>query len=59
LKSEYVVYTAHSDHLGIGQPVKGDKIYNGALDIASGSALLVEIARAFTKRNPRPRRSPL
>ena len=57
LKSEYVVYSSHSDHLGIGQPVNGDKIYNGALDNASGSALLLEIARAFTKRNPRPRRS--
>jgi hypothetical protein len=57
LKSEYVVYSSHSDHLGIGQPVNGDRIYNGALDNASGSALLVEIARAFTKRNPRPRRS--
>jgi hypothetical protein len=57
LKAEYVVYTAHSDHLGIGPPVNGDKIYNGALDNASGSALLLEVARAFTKRNPRPRRS--
>jgi Zn-dependent M28 family amino/carboxypeptidase len=57
LKSEYVVYSSHSDHLGIGQPVNGDKIYNGALDNASGSALLLEIARAFTVRNPRPRRS--
>lgn len=57
LKSEFVVYTAHSDHLGIGKPVNGDGIYNGALDNASGSSLLVEIARAFTKRNPRPRRS--
>jgi Zn-dependent M28 family amino/carboxypeptidase len=57
LKSEFVVYSSHSDHLGIGQPVNGDRIYNGALDNASGSALLVEIARAFTKRNPRPRRS--
>jgi len=57
LNSEYVVYSSHSDHLGIGQPVNGDSIYNGALDNASGSALLVEIARAFTKRNPRPRRS--
>jgi hypothetical protein len=57
LKSEYVVFSSHSDHLGIGQPVNGDAIYNGALDNASGSALLVEIARAFTKRNPRPRRS--
>jgi hypothetical protein len=57
LKTEYVVYSSHSDHLGIGQPVNGDKIYNGALDNASGSALLLEIARAFTQRNPRPRRS--
>jgi Zn-dependent M28 family amino/carboxypeptidase len=57
LKNEYVVYSAHSDHLGIGQPVNGDRIYNGALDNASGSALLVEIARAFSRRNPRPRRS--
>jgi hypothetical protein len=57
LKSEFVVFSSHSDHLGIGQPVNGDRIYNGALDNASGSALLVEIARAFTKRNPRPRRS--
>jgi hypothetical protein len=57
LKTEYVVYSSHSDHLGIGQPVNGDKIYNGALDNASGSSLLLEIARAFTQRNPRPRRS--
>jgi hypothetical protein len=57
LKTEFVVYSSHSDHLGIGQPVNGDKIYNGALDNASGSALLLEIARAFTQRNPRPRRS--
>lgn len=57
LKNEYVVYTAHLDHLGIGEPVKGDNIYNGALDNASGSAMLLELARAFTKMNPRPRRS--
>ena len=57
LKNEYVVYSSHSDHLGIGQPVNGDRVYNGALDNASGSSLLVEIARAFTKRNPLPRRS--
>jgi peptidase M28-like protein len=57
LNSEYVVYSSHSDHLGIGQPVNGDSIYNGALDNASGSALLVEVARAFTKRSPPPRRS--
>jgi hypothetical protein len=52
-----VVYTAHLDHLGIGEPVDGDKIYNGALDNASGTACLLEIAKAFSKMNPRPRRS--
>ena len=57
LRREYVVYTAHVDHLGIGDPVKGDKIYNGALDNASGTACLLEIARAFSRMNPRPRRS--
>jgi Zn-dependent M28 family amino/carboxypeptidase len=45
---EYVIYTAHWDHLGIGKPdEKGDSIYNGALDNASGSAALIEMARAF------------
>jgi hypothetical protein len=57
LRNEYVVYSAHLDHLGIGEPVNGDRIYNGALDNASGAACLLEIARAFSKMNPRPRRS--
>ena len=57
LKNEFVVYTAHLDHLGIGQPVDGDKIYNGALDNASGCATILEIARAFSQMNPRPKRS--
>jgi Zn-dependent M28 family amino/carboxypeptidase len=57
LKDEYVVYTAHWDHLGVGAPVKGDKIYNGALDNASGVAQLLEIARAFTQAQPQPKRS--
>ena len=57
LAGEYVVFTAHLDHLGIGEPVKGDKIYNGALDNASGSSILLEIAPAFSQMNPRPRRS--
>jgi hypothetical protein len=57
LRDEYVVYTAHLDHLGIGQPVNGDSIYNGALDNASGSACLLEVARAYSKMEPRPRRS--
>jgi hypothetical protein len=57
LKNEYVVYSAHLDHLGIGEPVKGDSIYNGALDNASGSAILLEVARAFSGMKTSPRRS--
>jgi hypothetical protein len=57
LKNEYVVFTAHLDHLGIGEPVNGDKIYNGALDNASGSAILMEIARALHGMKQRPKRS--
>src|SRR5215471_453651 len=53
---EYVMYTAHWDHFGIGEPVNGDKIYNGAVDNASGVALMMDIARAFTK-GPKPKRS--
>ena len=56
---ETVIYTAHWDHLGIGLPdAKGDKIYNGALDNASGSSMLIEIARAAA-RAPRTDRSVL
>jgi len=51
------VYTAHLDHLGISTPVKGESIYHGALDNASGSAEVVEIARAFTRMPVKPRRS--
>jgi len=47
LSQEYVVYTAHLDHLGIGQPINGDSIYNGAADDASGTAALLVIAKAF------------
>jgi Zn-dependent M28 family amino/carboxypeptidase len=50
LKNEYVIYSAHWDHLGVGQPNdKGDKIYNGALDNASGCTALLSIAEAMTK----------
>ena len=60
LKDEYVIYTAHWDHLGIGLPNdKGDKIYNGALDNASGCAGLIEMARAFKALPQPPRRSTL
>jgi Zn-dependent M28 family amino/carboxypeptidase len=57
LKDEYVVYSAHWDHLGVGAPVNGDKIYNGALDNASGVASVLEIARAFKHVQPQPKRS--
>lgn len=57
LKNEYVLYTAHADHLGIGRPKNGDNIYNGALDNASGTAALIEMAHAFATMNPQPRRS--
>jgi Zn-dependent M28 family amino/carboxypeptidase len=57
LKDEYVVYSAHWDHLGVGAPVNGDSIYNGALDNASGVATVLEIARALKQARPQPRRS--
>jgi len=57
LKDEYVVYTAHWDHLGVGEAVNGDKIYNGARDNAAGVALMLEVARQFTKVQPPPKRS--
>jgi Zn-dependent M28 family amino/carboxypeptidase len=47
LKSEYVVLSAHIDHLGIGEPINGDRIYNGAMDNGSGSALLLDMARTL------------
>ncbi|WP_194774330.1 M28 family metallopeptidase [Pararhodonellum marinum] len=54
---EYIIYTAHWDHLGIGKPdEKGDTIYNGALDNASGTAALLELARVF-KDGPAPERT--
>ncbi len=54
---EYIIYTAHWDHIGIGQPVKGDSIYNGALDNASGCAAIMAIAESFTKSKKQPERS--
>lgn len=56
LKSEYVAVSAHLDHLGIGEPVKGDKVYNGAMDDASGVATVLDIAHRL-KQGPTPRRS--
>jgi Zn-dependent M28 family amino/carboxypeptidase len=54
---ETVIYSAHWDHLGVGAPdAKGDKIYNGAVDNATGTAALIELARAFASQ-PKPERS--
>ena len=57
LRDQFVVYTAHWDHLGIGPEVNGDRIYNGAKDNAIGTAGLLDLARAFTKVSPAPKRS--
>ena len=57
LADEYIVYSAHLDHIGIGTPVDGDDIYNGFYDNAMGVALLIEAARAFKAMPEPPRRS--
>lgn len=57
LKGEYVVFSAHLDHLGRGATVNGDNIYNGALDNASGIAVMLETARLLASATERPRRS--
>jgi Zn-dependent M28 family amino/carboxypeptidase len=54
---EYVIFTAHWDHLGIGEPQNGDKVYHGAVDNASGVASIMEMARASVMIQPRPKRS--
>jgi len=59
LKNEYVVYSAHWDHLGKDEKLKGDQIFNGALDNASGVASLLELAEAFTRLRTAPKRSVL
>jgi Zn-dependent M28 family amino/carboxypeptidase len=52
LKNEVIIYTAHWDHLGRNPSLQGDQIYNGAMDNASGTAALLELAQAFTKTKP-------
>ena len=59
LKNEYVVHSAHLDHVGIGRPQNGDSIYNGAHDNASGVASLIEIARVYKTSGAKPKRSVL
>jgi len=56
-RTEAIVYSAHWDHLGIGQAVNGDKIYNGAVDNATGCAMLIEMGRAWAGLQRKPRRS--
>jgi Zn-dependent M28 family amino/carboxypeptidase len=57
LKNEYVVLSAHIDHVGIGEPINGDRIYNGAMDNASGSAVLLDVAASLRKSKEKPKRS--
>jgi len=59
LKDEAVIFSAHWDHLGIGTPVNGDAIYNGAIDNATGCAILLELARAWASLAQKPRRTAL
>ncbi|MFD3002266.1 M28 family metallopeptidase [Pontibacter toksunensis] len=57
LKDEYVVYSAHWDHLGKDETLQGDQIYNGALDNATGTAGLIELAEAYAAMPTKPKRS--
>src|SRR5262249_39108661 len=57
LRKDCVVVSAHIDHLGIGEPINGDKIYNGAMDNGSGSAMLLDFARSFKENHPTFKRS--
>ena len=59
LKDTYILVTAHYDHIGIGAPVKGDAIYNGANDDGSGTVSVVEVASALATLKERPKRSVL
>ena len=56
-RDEYVIYTAHWDHFGIGEPVNGDSIYNGAADNATGTAALLTLAKAYAAMPTPPKRS--
>jgi len=57
LKKEYVVLSAHIDHIGVGEPINGDRIYNGAMDNASGSAVLLDVAVSLKKSGEKLKRS--
>jgi Zn-dependent M28 family amino/carboxypeptidase len=57
LRNEVVVLSAHLDHLGVGEPINGDRIYNGAMDNASGVAAILEVATELHDSNVKPARS--
>src|SRR5207237_8490666 len=59
LRDEYIICTAHWDHLGRHPELQGDQIFNGAIDNASGVASVIQLAAAFKKLNPPPKRSVL
>jgi Zn-dependent M28 family amino/carboxypeptidase len=59
LKAEYVLVSAHLDHLGVGAPIHGKTVYSGAMDDASGVATVLETAKIFSKAKTRPKRSVL
>jgi len=56
-RSEYVAISAHLDHLGVGEPINGDRIYNGAMDNASGIAAILEVAHTLHESGVKPARS--
>ena len=57
LKNEFVIHSAHLDHLGVGRAIEGDSIYNGAHDNASGVASLLQITKVYTGLQHKPKRS--
>lgn len=59
LKKEYVVHSAHLDHVGVGRPIEGDSIYNGAHDNASGVSSLLQITKIYSGLKAKPKRSVL
>jgi hypothetical protein len=59
VSNEVIAFTSHLDHVGIGEPVNGDKIYNGALDNAAGIAAMLEVARVLARQREKLRRSVL
>ncbi len=57
LNKQFIVFSAHHDHLGISRPVNGDSVYNGALDNASGMSMMLSMAKGFASLSQKPKRS--